>query len=106
MELPAPGLRAEELVARDNDLAACGEQIVKLEGENAALQEKVSQLERRVQELNKDCEDFRQICAANGVDALRNAIIDLAKAGVIAEKNGKFKCNDEEQAQDNPARQQ
>ena len=40
----------------------------RLRRENAALQEKVSQLERRVQELNKDCEDFRQICAANGVD--------------------------------------
>ena len=49
-------LRAEELVARDNDLAACGEQIVKLEGQNAELQEENHALAADLQTLTRQLE--------------------------------------------------
>ena len=49
-------LRAEELVARDNDLAACGEQIVKLEAQNADLQQENQNLANELQTLTRQLE--------------------------------------------------
>ena len=49
-------LRAEELVARDNDLAACGEQIVKLESQNAELQQENQNLAQDLQNLTRQLE--------------------------------------------------
>ena len=44
------------------------DEVDRLRRENAALKNKVSQLEMRVQELSTDCKDLQQICSANGVD--------------------------------------
>jgi len=49
-------LRAEELIARDNDLAACGEQIVHLEAHNEALQRDRDEKERMVVRLTHELE--------------------------------------------------
>ena len=49
-------LRAEELVARDNDLAACGEQIVKLEAHAVELQEENARLVKNLQDLTRQLE--------------------------------------------------
>ena len=53
-------LRAEELVARDNDLAACGEQIVKLEGETASLQEENAKLARSLEDMSRQLDQVQE----------------------------------------------
>ena len=53
-------LRAEELVARENDLAACGEQIVKLEGDNVALNEENASLAKSLEDVTQQLQQVQQ----------------------------------------------